>query len=417
MINYKKMAVMNTAGNVFYLFSIWILTVITTRMIDYTAAGYFTLAMSVGNMFFTLQMFGMRSFQVSDIKGEYSPDQYVYSRYVTTVIGFLLCLGYCIIFIHEKEKFTVIIAFMMLRSSEAVSDVYHGELQKIGRLDIAVKSMFAKGIFMLVLFPIILRLTKNLSVALMGAAISAALVTLFYDRARYSALICHSQVRFRWKEISAPICSCVGLFFTNIFPIIVTALPRIMLERYSGTEILGYYGNVSAPTVLITTVVPSVLIPIMTWYGEMLQLNQFRRVYSGFVKSLLACFVFGILACTTVRIAGEWVMALIFTDAIIPYVHYMYLLIISTVIYAWSMCVNSVLIVMRKTKAVFVCSGISFVCAIVTAAPLVKTFAVYGAIMVLVITYLVQFLLLIGVFTVSIRKQKRTENENDNCQM
>lgn len=133
-MNYKKMALLNTAGNIVYLFSLWILTVIVTRAIGFTAAGIFSLAMSIGNVFFMIQMYGVRSFQVSDVTGEYTPSQYFLSRYITAAAGVIFCIVYCLVCGYSMEKVAAILFYTLFRTCEAISDAYFGELQKIGRL-------------------------------------------------------------------------------------------------------------------------------------------------------------------------------------------------------------------------------------------------------------------------------------------
>ena len=60
----------------------------------------FTLAMSVGNLMYSIALFGMRNFQVSDIAEEYRNGVYIASRlitcFVSVIIGtvYVLCMSY-----------------------------------------------------------------------------------------------------------------------------------------------------------------------------------------------------------------------------------------------------------------------------------------------------------------------------------
>ena len=63
----RKQTIIYTGGNGVYLVALWLLTVITTRLLGYAAAGDLTLAMAVGNVFALMQMYGVRGFQGSDV--------------------------------------------------------------------------------------------------------------------------------------------------------------------------------------------------------------------------------------------------------------------------------------------------------------------------------------------------------------
>lgn len=406
-MNYKKMALLNTVGNIVYLFALWILTVIVTRTIGFTAAGIFSLAMSIGNVFFMIQMYGVRSFQVSDVTGEYTPSQYFLSRYITAAAGVIFCIVYCLVCGYSMEKVAAILFYTLFRTCEAISDAYFGELQKIGRLDVLAKSMLTKSVLMIAVFSGLLLTVRDLTVALLGIAVVAALVTACYDRPRCHSLLPASGMPDQppsLQTIRGLLRKCFPLMLTTLMPIVVTSLPRILLDRYSGEELLGYYSNISTPTVLITAIVPNVLYPAMTWYGKLIQQKEWRKLGRGFTISLLACWGLGVLAFVAIWLLGDFVMALVFTDAIVPYVHYMYPLVVATVIYACTMCGNSVLIALRKNMLVTVFSALSLLTAVLCCAPLVKYYSITGAIAVLGAAYTVQLLLLLIAVIVELRK-------------
>ena len=79
-MNVKKQAIINAIGNLVYVAALWVLTVITTRCLGYEANGYLTLAMTISNLSVAVQLFGVRSFQSSDMSFEYSAKDYLFSR-------------------------------------------------------------------------------------------------------------------------------------------------------------------------------------------------------------------------------------------------------------------------------------------------------------------------------------------------
>ena len=390
-MNYKKQALYNTLGNLIYLFAQWLLTVITTRISGVEAAGVLTLAISIGNIFYFIQMYGMRSYQAADVDNEFSSSQYLKSRYITTAIGLILVILLLFLLHYSLKKSMAILAYTLFRSFEALSDVLFGEMQKIGRLDISAKSMCIKSIVMIACFTIAQLLWNDVAKSLFCITLVALLIYVFYDYFNYHKLFATT----RYAHIySIPLLKkCFLLLLTTLFPIVITSLPRTLLESYYGTEILGYYGNVSTPTVLITAIVPNLLTPFMTLYGKLVLQNDYKTLMKYFFLSIAGTVALGGIFVLGVIFAGQPIMSLIYTPSITPYVHYLYPLIVATVIYALGMCGNSILISMKKNKEVAIFSGISLIVCILIADPLIQHFGINGTILTMGISYMSQNIL------------------------
>ena len=73
----KKMSIKtsilwNTWGSLVYLGCQWLLSVLVIRISGFENSGILTLAMSITNMFYSIAVYGMRTFQVADTENEYS---------------------------------------------------------------------------------------------------------------------------------------------------------------------------------------------------------------------------------------------------------------------------------------------------------------------------------------------------------
>ena len=93
----KKNVLWNTFGSVYYSLCQWVMTLIVVRFTaGYNDAGMLGLAMTVTNSFATVAFFGMRNFQISDVTGRYSDEEYVMSRRITAILSFALCALYLV---------------------------------------------------------------------------------------------------------------------------------------------------------------------------------------------------------------------------------------------------------------------------------------------------------------------------------
>ena len=99
----KKNMLWNAAGNLIYLACQWLVTVLVTNLGAFHDAGLLSVAMSVSATFQTLAMFGIRNFQVSDVREKYSNTCYVQLRLLTCLAALVGCLLCSLILRYEGE--------------------------------------------------------------------------------------------------------------------------------------------------------------------------------------------------------------------------------------------------------------------------------------------------------------------------
>ena len=114
----KHQILINTVGNTVYLFSLWLLTVVTTKVLGYDAAGTLTLSMAIGNVVASIQMYGVRGYQASDVCYRYSSIEYVLARFITVIAGWIIGIVYCFILGYPFDVCVTIMLFILLKSSE-----------------------------------------------------------------------------------------------------------------------------------------------------------------------------------------------------------------------------------------------------------------------------------------------------------
>lgn len=387
-MNFKIQTGINVIGNVTYLFAQWILTVIVTRFLGYESVGVLTLAMSIGNVFTFIQFYGVRSFQSSDMTRQYSPGDYLGTRLITTCAGFFLCIIFVACSGYETSVCISIFLFTLFRTFEAVSDVFFGDLQREGRLELVGITMLIRGLLTILLFFIGVKVFRNMNAALLAIVIGSLCMTIFVDLILYKKNVPWTKgSKEGYKGILK---ACFPLLLASLLPMIITAFPRIILERYSGAETLGFYGNISTPAVIITAVVPNILASIMPLYGEKAKEKGYKDIRKLWLKTLLITTAILAVCVIAVLILGRPVLAWIYTDAIIPYVPYLYFFLLSTTIYAFTMCGGSVLVALRKNIYVSICAVTATVICLLISDPLIRTYEIPGAIAVLIISYLVQ---------------------------
>ncbi len=122
---------------------IWLM--IITRVLGLTDAGIFTIAYATSNLFLMIGKYGIRNFQVSDVKKSYTWNDYYISRILTVIAMMAAALIYSL-YMNLSGSYTIykaIVVFLMtlLKAADAYEDVYYGMYQQNGRLDLAGLAM------------------------------------------------------------------------------------------------------------------------------------------------------------------------------------------------------------------------------------------------------------------------------------
>ena len=400
----KKQTIIHSLGNTVYLFGLWFLTVITTRILGYSSTGILTLAMAIGNVIATVQVFGVRGYQSSDVSFKYSPNSYLVFRILTIIAGCLISIIFCVCLGYPIQLQLSVLLFILIRSSETFSDVLFGNIQRMNHLEYAGISMLIRGLLLIVLYSVSMYVTGSLNWSMAISAIGGAAIALFIDIPLHKRTVGKSE-KVSMSVLLSILKECFPLLITLLIPAVVAAFPRIILERYYGEELLGFYGNVSTPALLLTTVAPTILIALLPSYGNYIQVKDYKKIKTIWIKSIIAVVVFTIIAVVGVLLLGKIILSFVYTSEIIPYVNYLYYILAAMMFYVFTMCNNTVLVPLRKSWGLTFTAVISFIICIIMSVIVIKPLGIMGAILSLGIPYVIQSIIQI-IWILNICKEK-----------
>ena len=388
-MNIKKQAFLNTLGNTVYLFTLWFLTVIATQLLGYEAVGKLTLAMAIGNIVILFQLYGVRGYQSSDVSFAYSPNTYLRTRFITVIGGIILSISVSFLLGYSKEFIVTLLLFVLFRSSEAFADVLHGDDQRMGKLQYAGYSLFLRGIVTGILFFAGAYFYHDLNVALFFIAIGNFFLTIVIDYPLYSRV----AKPFFYKSsgrIEELLKSCLPLLITTLVPAIVFAVPRIVLAEIYGAELLGYYGNISTPSLVLTTLIPNILIAFFPKYGKLIIKSDYQGILRLWLKSLAGTILISGACVIGATIFGKSLLSIVYTEEILPYFHFLIFIFFAMTIYAFEICNATVLIAMRENKVLTFSSLLALIVSLTSSTFFVRNYGINGAIAVLVASYSIQ---------------------------
>ncbi len=362
---------MNTLGTLIFYVCQWGLSLAVVRLGSSADVGRLQLAMTVTNIFNAVSVYNMRAFQVSDLHDEYSAGHYVAARILTCAAALLLCLGYSLIWGYREVSLLCILLYMLYRLSESFADVLHGVDQKHDRMDHVLVSYVLRGILMLILFTGFLALHRPLSLTVFVMALVTWSVVLLYDL-RAAGAYDSLRPRFEAASLRRLLWICLPGVLASVGFAAVVSIPRQMLGRELGEELLGYYATIATPLVFLQVLLNSLMNPAlgaMARVWEQKDVPGLRRLCGSMLALILGV---GALVYLGVLWLGEPVMALIYGDSVRPYVSLMPPVILCTVVYAAGCIGFNLLIVARKMKTLLVMSLAAVGLASLTASPLIQ---------------------------------------------
>jgi len=221
-----------------------------TRFLDLRAAGYFSLAYATGLLLSNIGLFGVRSYQITDVSGEHSDEVYLKARLISTgwmvIAAVLFALGR----VADPTICWLILFQALWRVPESLADVMHGTFQMKGRLDLAGKSLFLRGVLCSAAFLLAITMTRDLLLASGLLAASSIAVFCFYD-IRYYRRLC-PESRFGFSR------EAVGLLLASLPLFLISMLYAYLLN--ASRFAIELFGTVEGQAAFSVAVLPSSLL-------------------------------------------------------------------------------------------------------------------------------------------------------------
>jgi len=366
--NLKENFIWNSIGSLIYLFLQWILTVVVVRVLNYEAAGSYSLATSAATMFHALALYSIRNFQVSDTKDEYTSGVYIFHRFLTCGIAFIFCILSNTVQGYTAEQLLCIVFYMLFKLSESFVDVYHGIDQKALRMDIIGKSYIIRGCLTAIVFCLVLVITKdlNLAILLMGAA--SILVIIVYDRPSANRFQ-STNPEINWGQILSLFKKGFWLFLCTFLSNMIFVIPKYMLESYWGKEFLGIYSSIATPTIVVQVAATLVFNPLITVFAYYHDNKDWGKFWKALIKTCGAIIGIGAISVIGAALFGEWGLRLLFGESIVPYTYLLVPIVITTLLTAVARLFYMILTVIRDYRGLAI-SGFIAVVACVAIGPL-----------------------------------------------
>ena len=271
---------------------------VVTRVNGVVDAGIFSLGFSTSQMMLTIGNYGMRNYQVTDIRDKYSMRVYLASRVLTNVIMMVIVIGFVGLEGYTFEKAVITILLSLLKATDAFDDVYGGYYQKKGRLDVSGKLMSLRIILYVIGFCVCLILSNDLIIGCLAAIIisSITLSTLVASTRQIAIL---EKPEFNWKKITLLLKECFPLCISAYLLIYMGNAPKYAIDTYLDASEQAYFTYLFMPCFVINLFVGFILQPLLVRLSK----SWLHKEYRKFLK------ICGMIFAVALVIAGFIVVA------------------------------------------------------------------------------------------------------------
>ncbi len=261
--NIKKDYFWNTLGVLMQNALSPVLLVIVTRISGIDGSGVFSFAFAISIIFWSVALWGGRTFQVSDVIGQFSVRGYIRTRLLLGTLVMFCSVGFVIVNGYSAEKAYLIIMLSLLKVSESIADVLYGVVQTGGRLYQSGISLVVKSIVGALAFMFALIYTHDLVVSSGTLLVVNSIVLICYDipNSRQSRrlekkhkIFASSNEVWRILKTTSPV------FAMSLLSMLSINIPRYFVDRYHEDQI-GYFGILTMPIALLTLMITFILQP------------------------------------------------------------------------------------------------------------------------------------------------------------
>lgn len=374
-------------------------------------SGLFSYAFSLAVIFWAIGMWGGRTFQVSDVKQEFSSQNYVSMRVFLAVFIVIAAVLFSLLNGYDAQKVGVIAVLVAMKGIESVADSLYGIMQTNHKLYKSGQSLLGKATLGFVTFVGIDLYTHNLLLACLGLVAVNVLGVLVYDvvvangltsiKMGHARVVSHMQSSWNVMWRTAPV---FGVLFLSMFTL---NIPRYFIDRYHESQV-GYFGIMAMPITLIALVMSFVLQPNIVHMSQLFAQKQYDK-FNHLVRKLgLITLVIGLGVLVATFVLGVPVLNIVFGLDFDTYKTSLIVIVLGGVVNALVSVGINVLIIMRKFKAQFYSLFISNLLLAVVAGPIISRTGLFAAVSLFAICNVLQLIVLVSAYFYSLNSMRNS---------
>ena len=406
MQNIKKDYLWNSLGSLLQSAISPVLLIVITRLNGIDDSGLFSFALSLSVVFWAVSLWGGRTYQVSDVKREFSSGSYIAVRFVASLIVAISAVVFCALNGYNATKTGLIMILVTFKILESIADSLYGVLQIHHKLYIAGISLTMKAMLGFAAFMAVDIVTKNVIYGTLAILLVNVLIIFLYDILWVRRVEVINVSKKLCKEYIAQAIAIMkhtsAVFVVMFLTMFSLNIPRYFLDK-SHPDQIGYFGIMAMPITLLGLFISFIIQPNVVNLSELLvkrKLKEFAQVVS---KMNHITFGMGVLSVVLSYLIGVWVLNVIFGININNFQLDLTIMVIGAAANAFVSIYVNLLIIMRRFKGQFYTLLLTDILAVVVSICLIERLAMLGSVLVFMLISFLQLALLLVIYKWSLK--------------
>ena len=398
----KKDYIWNSIGSFLQSAISPILLIVITRLNGVGDSGLFSFAMSLSVVFWAISLWGGRTYQVSDVKKEFSSGDYIVVRFISSLIVAVFSISFCILSGYDLIKTELIMTLVLFKILESIADSMYGVLQIHNRLYIVGISLTMKSVFGFMLFTLVDILTKNIIYGALSIFIVNIAVVIFYDIPLMKHVESVGLTKKNIMQAGKIMKKTAEVFVVVFLTMFSLNIPRYFLDKYHYDQI-GYFGIMAMPITLLTLFISFVLQPNVVNLSELLKKKKIKEFTKIVSKIDFITFTLGILFVVSSYLIGVWALNTVFGIDINNFRIDLTIMVIGAVANAFVSIYVNLLIILRRFKGQFYTLLVTNILAVILSIYLIDRLAMLGSVLVFMTISFLQAIILLFIYKRSLK--------------
>ena len=398
-------AVLNAAQSTLIL-------MVMTRTNGLVDAGIFSIGYAVATLLMFVGQYGLRRFQSSDVEEKYAFSEYLGIRILSCIAMIAASLLYCIygsVFKgYGTEKFLVVFLICLVKVVQAFSDVFHGRMQQMGRLDVATKSSSARYVCETGTFCLSLFLTHDLllsTVLYLAAAVIVFMLTSLNAAVDY----CSFKPSFRGEKMKQLLIEGFPLFMSLFLNMYLCNAPKYAIDTYLTEEIQAIYNLIFMPAFVVQMVAHFIFNPILTSYAVVWRKGDIRTFTRLCLRQMLLVLGLTILGLGVAATIGIPVISWMYHVDLTGYTLDLCIVMLGGGMLAYATFFNTVITIIRLHRTLIVTYGAAALTAFALSGYFVTHYGMRGATILFATVMTILAILLGLILFLRLRKERKNK--------
>lgn len=253
----------NSASGIMASASTVLMSLVVTRVSGVYWGGAFALALAVGQQFQTLGTWEIRTYQATDVRHTFTFGVYHASRLITIVLMSIGILLYPFASRQPMGLAVPIVSVALLRTLDAYEDVFMGEFQRRGRLDVAGRASFFRILLTTISFCVAVYLGAGLveasTISFGVSAIAIGALSGIPAKSMFVLIPEFNPTRIRrllWVTLPLALGAFLSVYLSNA--------PRFAIGALLDSDSQGYFAIIFMPAFTINLLATLLFRPMLT---------------------------------------------------------------------------------------------------------------------------------------------------------